>query len=168
MKKRPILLFWVLSILITILWTFENTDKIEKIKRELKKKLSINIKIDETQIEEIENKDFFNIEANAYDVSFRKIYSVKTKTSFLENISKNNQLFYIKDLTIYTQSGYKINNNKQTKINLNKNFHLKYNGGIKTILTINNKKFALLTSEKTNCYYAAIVSLETLLEIFKT
>ena len=37
MKKRPILLFWVLSILITILWTFENTDKIEKIKRELKK-----------------------------------------------------------------------------------------------------------------------------------
>lgn len=168
MKKKSILLFWVFSILITILWTFENTDKIEKIKSELKKKLSIDIKIEETQNAELENRDFFNIEANAYDVFFRKIYSIKTKTSFLENNSKNNQLFDIKDLIIYTQSGYKINNNKQTKINLNKNFHLEYNGGIKTILTINNKKFALLTSKKNNCYYAAIVSLETLLEIFKT
>lgn len=163
LKFFYLVFFWLLSVIASILWTFENLDKIEKIKSSIKKKLKKEIKI-----EQKEQSEFTIIEANAFDVLVKKVLSISEKTAFIENNSNINEPIDFKKVSIYTQSGYKITNSKTDKIKLNDNFHLDNNGGIKTIFTINDKKFALLTSKIKNCYYASIVDLISLNEIFKT
>lgn len=163
LKFFSLVIFWLISIIASILWTFENPDKIEIIKSSFKKNLKNDIKI--VQNEETE---FKVIEANAYDVIFKKVFSISEKTAFIENNSNINEPINFEKVNIYTQSGYKITNNKIDKIKLNDNFHLDNNGGIKTIFTISEKKFALLTSKTNDCYYVSIVDLISLNETFKT
>ena len=64
MKKKNflILIIWILSIIASILWTFENPEKIEKIKSYFKKKKIIESKII--------NETITEVTANSFNVNF--------------------------------------------------------------------------------------------------
>ena len=49
MIKKFLIIFalWLLSILLTAIWTFENPEKIEKIKSHFKKKQTVQVEVDE-------------------------------------------------------------------------------------------------------------------------
>ena len=119
---------WLVSIIYSIIWTFENPEKIEKVKNIFKKNSEPKIEI----IEDTQKK----VIANSFTVNFTKILDFKDKTAFI--IYPNNlDNFDKKNLNIYTQNGYVINNLESKKLNLPKNFTLQRNGGVKTIISIN-------------------------------
>ena len=63
-------------------------------------------------------------------------------------------------MSIFSQNAFVITNKKKRKLNVNENFTLEFNGGIKTIILIDEKIYALVSSVKDDCYYASIVDLE--------
>ena len=66
-----------------------------------------------------------------------------------------NDVFDEKKIEIYTQSGTLIKNLKSKKINLPNHFTMQRNGGIKTIISLNKKRMALISSSEKNCFFAS-------------
>ena len=153
-----IILSWIISIIIAIIWTFENPEKLEKIKSIFKKNKVVEI--------ETEVKSSKSINSNSFSVFITREMGLKDKTAFVSHPLKEE--FDIKKLNIYTQNGFKISNLKSEKLNLSNNFTLERNGGIKTIISINSKKLALISSVNKNCYYASLVEVLTGREILKS
>lgn len=161
MKKLLYLIFiaWFFSILISIVWTFENPEKIEKIKSFFKKKKKIEINIPKN------NSTIFN--ANSFDVEIQKILELNEKTAFVIN-NQSPDKFNIEDLEIYTQTGSLIKNLESSKLNLPKSFTLQRNGGIKTIISYKNERIALISNSKMECFFVSLFSLNSNKELFKS
>jgi hypothetical protein len=160
MKKNiAITCVWIFSIIFSVLWTFENPEKIEKIKSNFKK----NKKPEISKSQELTE----SVIANSYKVSFTRILELTNKTAFV-SYPKNLAKLNIEELNIYTQNGYLIKNFDSKKLNLPKSFTLQRNGGVKTIISIENKKLALISATKSNCFFASLNNVETSEEIFKT
>ena len=153
-----ILIIWILSIIMTALWTFENPEKVEKVKSFFKKK-----KIIETKVV---NESLTEVTANSFNINFNKVLEINGKTAFI--IHKIGEKFNTSDLEIYTQSGTLIKNLKSKKIKLPDHFTLQRNGGIKTIISYKEKKIALISSSKKGCFFAALILLENNKELFKS
>jgi len=160
MKKINFLIFtvWFLSIIMSILWTFENPEKIEKIKSYFKKKNITEAKISNEPLKEVT--------ANSFNVNFNKVLEINDKTAFV--IHKNGKKFNTQDLEIYTQSGTFIKNLKSKRIKLPDHFTLQRNGGIKTIISHKGKRIALISSSEKDCFFASLVLLENNQELFRT
>ena len=159
MKKFFILFLWFATIIYAVVWTFENPEKIEKIKGEFKK----NEKV-ETKVLTVSSK---NITANSFTVNLLQILEINSKTAFVtypSNIKKFDPL----NLTIFTQTGMKIQRKESKKINLPNYFTLQRNGGVKTIFYLDKKTFALISGSKGKCFFASIIFLETGEEIFRS
>ncbi len=153
------LIIWLITLVLVSIWTFENPDKIELIKNIYKKNT--------TPISNKETKEIVKIEGNSFFLNYEKIISLSQKTSFLL-YEKNNKPFNPKLLKIYTQNGYLISNLIANKIKLPESFTLQRNGGVKTVFVNNKNKYALISNNKGNCFYASIVELKQGNEIFKT
>ena len=159
MKKILFILSWLLSLIIISIYVNENPERIEIIKGYFSKDKIPILRAREGEIE--------RSPGNSFIVEFLKVISLSERTAFIiyeeqySNFDENN-------LKIYTQNGYLIKNLKSKKLNLPNVFTTQRNGGIKTIFTHNNNEFALISSSKTNCFYASIVLLENGKEIFKT
>ena len=160
-KKKFYLLsiIWIISLLVVSLWTFENPDKIEFIKNIYKKNKSPIVKIEEKP----ENR----IAANSFIVITQKIMSLSEKTAFI-SYEDNKNVFNPNFLNIYTQNGFLISNKNVKKINLPNTFTMQRNGGVKTIIQNDEKKFALISNNKSKCFYASIVNLADSKEIFNS
>ena len=159
MKRLTILILWVLSILVAIVWSFENPEKIEKIKDKFKKNRSQNlIKVDDNSI---------NYQGNAYEVHIKRIIKLKEKTAFLI-YPKERLEFDEKKLKIFTQNGSVFENFNKRKLKLPNYFTLQRNGGIKTIISYENENVALISGEENGCYFAALISLNNTKELLKT
>ena len=159
LKHFIIILIITLAFIYGNIFGYENPENIESIKSYFKKKTNPEIKISEDEFKEVT--------ANSFSINFKKIISLSEKTAFI--IHKNNfSEFSESSLKIYTQNGFVIENFKQRKLNLPKNFTLQRNGGLKTVFTYKNKSFGLITSLNNNCYYGSVVSLENSKELFKT
>ena len=160
-KKKFYLLsiIWIISLLVVSLWTFENPDKIEFIKNIYKKNKSPIVKIEEKP----ENR----IVANSFIVITQKIMSLSEKTAFI-SYEDNKNVFNPNFLNIYTQNGFLISNKNVKKINLPNTFTMQRNGGVKTIIQNDEKKFALISNNKSKCFYASIVNLADSKEIFNS
>ena len=159
MKNLFFFILWLVTIVYTIVWTFENPEKIEKIKDRFKKNKQIEIKV-------VSGKSK-NISANAFTIKLSQILENKSKTAFVvypNNIKKFDPI----NLTIFTQTGQKINKNESEKINLPNHFTLQRNGGVKTIFYLEDKAFALISSNERGCYFASIIFLEKGEEIFRS
>jgi len=159
MKKFFILFLWLATIIYAVIWTFENPEKIEKIKGEFKK----NEKV-ETKVLTVGSK---NITANSFTVNLLQVLEINSKTAFVtypSNIKKFDPI----NLTIFTQTGQKINKNESKKINLPNHFTLQRNGGVKTIFYLKDKAFALISSNEGGCYFVSIIFLEKGEEIFRS
>ena len=72
MIKKFLIIFplWLLSILFTAIWTFENPEKIEKIKSHIKKKQTV-------QVEAVED-DGQKFIANSFTVEVKKVFLIKS------------------------------------------------------------------------------------------
>ena len=150
---------WFFSIVFTIIWTYENPEKIEKIKSSFKKEQALKVNIsDENSIKII---------ANSFEINIKKVLDFKDKTAFVAyNNSTGN--FDIKKLEIYTQSGNLIKNLKSKKLNLPGYFTLQRNGGIKTIISLDDEKIALISSNEKNCFFASLVLIKNQKELFRS
>ena len=142
----------------SILWTFENPEKIEKVKSYFKKKNITEAKISNEPLKEVT--------ANSFNVNFNEVLEINNKTAFV--IHKNGKKFNIQDLEIYTQSGTFIKNLKSKRIKLPDHFTLQRNGGIKTIISYKGKRIALISSSEKDCFFASLVLLENHQELFRT
>ena len=160
-NKKTIIYFiiWVLTILLTAIWTFENPNKVELVKNIYKK--------NKKPISEKVNENSEKVTANSFVVTFEKIISLSHKTSFVL-YEDNNASFDQNLIKIFTQNGYLISNSITEKINLPKTFTLQRNGGLKTIFINKKRKFGLISNNKGNCFYASIVELSSGNEITKS
>ena len=164
MKKIiTILLVWTITIFISIIWTYENVDIIDSIKAKLEQKKGAP----ETNFDKKKQSESILATSNSFDIKAEKIISFKGKTTFLLNSSINKD-FNLDDVSIFSQNAFVITNKNKRKLNVNENFTLEFNGGIKTIILIDEKIYALVSSVKDDCYYASIVDLEDGRELFKT
>ena len=108
-----------------------------------------------------------NIFANSFTVKLSQVLENNSKTAFViypNKIKKFDPL----NLTIFTQTGFKINRNKSEKINLPNYFTLQRNGGVKTIIYLEEKTFALISGSEGNCFFASIIFLENGEEVFRS
>ena len=159
MKKfLSIVFFWIITIFLSIIWTYENPEKIEKVKNIFKKNEIVVIEKIET-----DSKLFIS---NSFNLLVSKEILLKNKTAFITH--PLNEEFDPKKLNIYTQNGFKISNFTNQKLKLPDNFTLERNGGVKTIVSVKEKNIALISAVEKDCYYAALVDLETAKEIFKS
>ena len=142
-----ILVFWFLSIIASIIWSFENPEKVEKLKDFFKKKKKIEVNIPKDNIIE------FN--ANYFDVESEQVLDLNDKTAFVINKQISNK-FNVKDLEIYTQTGNLIKNLKSKKLILPKSFTLQRNGGVKTIIYHKNERIALISNNEKNCFFSSL------------
>ena len=163
MKKNTYLILgWILTLLISIVWTYENPEKIKSVKNKLKLYLPKN------DFKKLDNDKVKNIfDSNHFKLKLEKIVSLDGKTSFILNNSINKE-FNINDVAIYTQEGFKLKKDNSEKLNINKNFTEDYNGGLKTVFFVNNKIYGLTSSLRKSCYYAAIVDLSSGIELFRS
>ena len=165
MKKTiSIILLWLISIAFAVIWTFDNLDVIEKVKSNFKKKIKPKYSLN---IEGEQDSETIKIEANSYTIKVKKIVSLKDKTAFLLN-SSNDKNFKKEQISIYTQSGYLIDNLGTKRLNLPKTFTLENSGGIKTVFFNNKQQYALISESKSGCYYASIVNLTDGKKLFST
>ncbi len=163
-KKRYLIIIWLLSLIITVLWTYENPEKISKIKDKIK----LYKPKHEFKDEKNNTDENFNVyESNHFILKIEKIASIEGKTSFLLNNSGKKN-FNIKDVSIFTQEGFELKKDNAKKLKINKNFTDDYNGGLKTVFFINNKKYGLASSLIDLCYYAAIIDLSNGKELLKS
>ena len=159
MKKLFIFLLWFVTIIYTVIWTFENPEKIEKIKSQFKKNKKI-----ETKIVTTESK---KITANSFAINLTQVIENTNKTAFViypKNIKKFDPL----NLTIFTQTGFEIKKNNPKKLNLPNYFTLQRNGGVKTIFYLEENAFALISSSEGKCFFASIIFLENGKEFFRS
>ena len=161
MTKKFLIIFalWLLSILFTAIWTFENPEKIEKIKSHFKKKQTVQVEVDEG-----EGQKFI---ANSFSVEVKKVLDFNDKTAFV-SYNEFADVFDKKKLEIYTQTGTLIQNLKSKKINFPKHFTLQRNGGVKTIISFNEKKIALISSSEKNCFFASLFLINDQKELFRS
>jgi len=165
MKKTiSIILLWLISIAFAVIWTFDNLDVIEKVKSNFKKKIKPKYSLN---IEGEQDSETIKIEANSYTIKVKKIASLKDKTAFLLN-SSNDKNFKKEQISIYTQSGYLIDNLGTKRLNLPKTFTLENSGGIKTVFFNNKQQYALISESKSGCYYASIANLTNGKNLFST
>ena len=150
---------WLITIIISVVWTFENPDKIGKIKSEFKK----NKKVEVSNVD----KNVKNIIANSFTVEASLVLKVEDKTAFVI-YPKNELEFNASKLKIYTQRGFVVSNLNSKKLNLPEYFTLQRNGGVKTIISLNDEKIALITGSEKNCFFASLVLLSNGKELYKT
>ena len=77
MTKRFIIIFilWLLTVLLTAIWTFENPEKIEKVKSFFKKKQIVKVEVSESKTQKFL--------ANSFTVEANKVLELKDKTAFV-------------------------------------------------------------------------------------
>ena len=159
MKKTLLILSWLLSLIIAIVYTFENPGKLEIIKNYFSKDKIPWVLAEQGEIQ--------RTPGNYFITEFSKVLSISEKTAFIVH-DENASNFDEASLKIYTQSGYLLNNLKSKKLNLPKIFTTTKNGGVKTIFIYNDNEFALISSLDEDCFYASIVLLNNGKELFKT
>ena len=163
------LIIYFLILFIGIFIGYENPELIDKPKKYFKfnfTQLDIgneaqkNINIDTDKKENIYS-------ANSFKVKLEKIidfdsYSASAFASYDEN---KNLIF-----KIFTQDGFIIDKSNKKKLKLPFTFYdnEEKNGGVKSVFSIKNYDFALISEKKFNCYYASIINLTNLKKIIET
>jgi len=143
-KNLLLLILWIITIIFTSVWVYENPETIEILKNYFKK-----------------NKI---VKANSFNIKIDKIISLSKKTAFIL-YEKNFSEFNPSLMKIFTQDGHIIENSKFQKLNLPNSFTLKKNGGLKTVFFNEGKSYGLIASQKDDCFYGSIVSLENNVEV---
>jgi len=178
MKKsiiKSIALF--LIILISIIIGYENPELIESTKsifNNEEKAFEIDEKKIDTDNQKKESHIGEEIKANSFSLKLLKVKTLQDQSASLF-ISKN--INGGEKIKFFTQDGFLIHENKKVKIDLPSSYYDKkidsfypssLQGGVKSVISINNEYFALISSKKDDCIYASLVSLKNKREILKS
>jgi aldose sugar dehydrogenase len=157
-KKKIFLIIFI--ILASIFTGYENPKLVEDPKKYINyflKKIGIvesfivskNKETDEVQKKE-NSLEFF---ANSFTLELKKIRTMKGKTA---------SVIFDKNLNyrIFTQSGSDLTKNKIEEMNLPIDFTLENEGGVKSVIYMNEKYFALISRKTFGCYHATLIELD--------
>ena len=122
-------------------------------------------KIDKNKLTTYENEQFSEIESNSFSVKIAKVKSFPGKSAGVF-MSQNENLEIV--YQIFTQDGLLIKKNDISDVILPLFFYGKKNGGIKTVFSLDNKYFALVSSKKLYCFYASVISLHDSKELLRS
>ena len=159
MKKITLLIIWLLSIIISIVWSYENPEKIERLKFYFKKNQKPDVNIITT--------NYKNFTANAFDLEIKKVISFDQKPAFIIYPIED-KIFKKEKLKIFTQNGYLIENLNSKKLILPSYFTLQRNGGVKTIISYNDYRIALISGRENECFFGSLVLTNTGKELART
>jgi len=157
-KKKIFLITFI--ILVSIFAGYENPKLIENPKSYINyflKKIGIvesfiiskNKENNEVQKEE-KPLEFF---ANSFIVELKKIRSIKGKTASV--IFEENSNY-----RIFTQSGSDLSKDQVVEMNLPIDFTLENEGGVKSVISINEKYYALISRNSFGCHHASLIKLD--------
>ena len=158
-KLFIIIIIWLISLVLTSVYFYENPELIEKVKK--------NFEGDKTLVLGSKEGDILRTPGNSFMLEFSKVLSFSEKTAFIIH-DKDILDFNKENLRIYFQSGNLFTESKLEKINISKNFTTSKNGGIKTIFIYKDKEFGFISSLDNGCFYASIILIDKKKEIFKT
>ena len=159
MRKLFIVIIWLISLVFTSVYFYENPELIEKVKK--------NFEDDKTLVLGSKEGDILRTPGNSFMLEFSKVLSFSEKTAFIIH-DKDILDFNKENLRIYFQSGNLFTESKLEKINISKNFTTNKNGGMKTIFIYKDKEFGFISSLDNGCFYASIILIDKKKEIFKT
>ena len=148
MKKITLLIIWLLSIIISIVWSYENPEKIERLKFYFKKNQKPDVNNTTT--------NYKNFTANAFDLEIKKVISFDQKPAFIIYPIED-KIFKKEKLKIFTQNGYLIENLNSKKLILPSYFTLQRNGGVKTIISYQDYRIALISGRENECFFGSLV-----------
>ena len=106
MKNFYIGTFWLLSIIFSIIWSYEHPEKIESLKDYFKKNKKPQIVYSDSMMQ--------TYTANSFDVNIKNVIEFKEKTAFITYL-KEQEKFNKDKLKIYLQNGFIIENSRQKK-----------------------------------------------------
>ena len=110
------------------------------------------------------------INANSFDLKievFLNTINIKNnyfKTAAFQMNKIDDKILY----KIFIQNGLKIDNENIVKLALPKTIYPEFNGGLKSVFTIEENDYALISNKKKNCVFASIINLTKLVELFKS
>lgn len=81
---------------------------------------------------------------------------------------KINDKFNLEKIKVFTQKGFVVENLISKKLLLPNYFTLQRNGGVKTVISLDENKIALISGEKNDCFFASLILLKNGKELFKT
>tara|TARA_B100000579_G_scaffold317097_1_gene266652 strand:+ start:2081 stop:3331 length:1251 start_codon:yes stop_codon:yes gene_type:complete len=152
-------LIWLFTIVVASIYSYENPEKIDRVKNIFKEDKDPKLKGKDGEI--------LRTPGNSFLLEFYKKIPITEKTAFIVH-DDNFMEFDEKKLKIYYQNGYKDQNLTSERLNLPDIFTVARNGGVKTIFIYKEKEFAFISSLEQECFYASIVFLQNKKEIFKT
>lgn len=174
--KKTINKFFILLIiiLISIFAGYENQNLVEVPKKYINytlKKIGlkdsfVNKNLNNDKLNKLENEkeDFKELSANSFSLILSKVKSYSGKTASLIISNNNNKV----DYEIFTKNGLLIKNENISEINLPISFYNERDGGVKSVFTINDEYFALISLKNFSCLYAALINLKSKKEIIKS
>ena len=158
MKKFLIILIWFFSLIIAIIFAYENPEKLDIVKYYFKSHLPSKIKFEQGPSQ--------RSIGNSFAVEFSKEVSFSEKTAFVvhdENISN----FDKNSLKIYFQNGYLLKSGEVKKLNLPSTLTRAKNGGIKTVLIPSDNKKDLVEIPEVIRKSINIIPVNTVDEVLK-
>ena len=169
-KKISIIL---LVILISIFVGYEHPGLVEVPKKYvyfLLKKVglresALDKTINKETIKNFNEDKIIEFKGNSFSVMLTKLKSYEGKSASLI-INNNNEL----DYNLYTQDGLLIKKNEVSEINLPLFFHndSKHSSGVKSVFSIKDEYFALISSKTFSCLSASLISLKNLKELIRS
>ena len=160
MKKK--IFFIIFIILASIFAGYENPKLVENPKKYINyflKKIGIVesfiiSKNKEKESNEIRKEEkSLELFANSFTVELEKIRTINGKTASV--IFEKNSNY-----RIFTQDGTNLTKNKIEEMNLPIDFTLENEGGVKSVIYMNEKYFALISRKTFGCYHASLIELD--------
>jgi len=172
MKKNINKFFIILIIvLISIFSGYENPKLVEIPKKYFYfalKKIGLRDNFLNQQIDGLDHKEETTksneFRANSFSVILTKLKSFSGLSSSLI-MSKNGEE---SEYEIFTQEGFKIEKNRISEMNLPISFYKEQAGGVKSVFTIEDENYALISAKKLSCFYASLINLRNSKEILKS
>ena len=169
-KKISIIL---LVILISIFVGYEHPGLVEVPKKYVYfllkkvglKESALDKTINKEAIKNFNENKIIEFKGNSFSVMLTKLKSYEGKSASLI-INNNNEL----DYNLYTQDGLLIKKNEVSEINLPLFFHndSKHSSGVKSVFSIKDEYFALISSKTFSCLSASLISLKNLKELIRS
>jgi len=118
-----------------------------------------------------QEKNISIIKANSFDLIVESFLSLKIKNDSLirrtaaVQFNKDDKKFLFK---VFFQNGKYYENNELKTLALPESFYEEHTGGVKSVFTIDNIDFALISNKINDCFYASILRLNPLKELLKS
>jgi len=175
MKKKYIILFFFIFTCGFFIGDFESQGKFRNLTRTidfyLKKFNLIQTKkiISKEDLKELAEVKV--LKANSFDLKIEEFLNIRNikKNSYIKTAAfQMNKIDDKVSYKIFIQNGLKIDNKNIEKLVLPKTIYPEFNGGLKSVFTIEENDYALISNKKKNCVFASIINLTKSVELFKS